>query len=333
MKRRHKQLLGIVVSVVVVAVIAYLAAPTVMKLRMPPETQPALAPPEAPPAGLAEEKPAAEVAAPAESAGAEAAQKAFQHGTELLAARKLIEARGELSAALFSGSLDDQQARQARNALEDLADITIFSSRIFEGDPYTFQYTVARGELLKDVERYKQLHVPPSIILKINGLRSAESIRAGQTLKFIQGPFHAVISNSRFTMDIYLQRSGLEKVYVKRLRVGLGKDGSTPTGAWKVALGRKMRNATWYPPPNSGVTLALQPGDKDYPLGKDGYWIGLEGTDPNTAGFRGYGIHGTNDPNSIGRAESLGCIRLADPDIDLVFSLLYEEWSTVRVEP
>ncbi|MCJ7777874.1 MAG: L,D-transpeptidase, partial [Sedimentisphaerales bacterium] len=74
-------------------------------------------------------------------------------------------------------------------------------------------------------------------------------------------------------------------------------------------------------------------GDKDYPLGKEGFWISLVGTDANTIAANGYGIHGTNDPNSIGKASSLGCIRLADADIDLVFNLLYEEWSTVQVVP
>jgi lipoprotein-anchoring transpeptidase ErfK/SrfK len=43
-----------------------------------------------------------------------------------------------------------------------------------------------------------------------------------------------------------------------------------------------------------------------------------------------YGIHSTNDPASIGKEGSLGCIRLNDVDIELVFSLLYEKWSTVR---
>lgn len=343
MRHRHKQFLGFVVLLIVVAGVAYLAARMAVVQVKTPEAQPIQAPPTvlpAPQPSAAPAKPqvepnpsAAVLPAATQPVGAESAQQAFRRGMECLAGEQFIKARRELSAALFSGQLDDSQAQKARTALADLADITILSSRIFEGDPYAIQYTVAAGELLDKIERRLQLHVPSSLIVKINGMASASAIRAGQTLKLIQGPFHAVVSKSRFTLDIYLHRPGLEKVYVKRMRVGLGKDGSTPVGSWKVALGRKMRNAIWYPPANSGITLALQPGDKDYPLGKDGYWIGLEGTDPNTAGFRGYGIHGTNDPSSIGKAESLGCIRLADSDINLLYSLLYEEWSTVRVEP
>ena len=39
------------------------------------------------------------------------------------------------------------------------------------------------------------------------------------------------------------------------------------------------------------------------------------------------------DPSSIGKANSLGCVRMADEDIDLVFSLLYDVHSRVDVVP
>jgi lipoprotein-anchoring transpeptidase ErfK/SrfK len=55
--------------------------------------------------------------------------------------------------------------------------------------------------------------------------------------------------------------------------------------------------------------------------------------DASTRNLTDYGIHSTNDQTSIGGAQSLGCIRLADGDIDLVYSLLYEHWSTVEVRP
>ena len=87
------------------------------------------------------------------------------------------------------------------------------------------------------------------------------------------------------------------------------------------------------PPPSSGRSGSLRPGDSGYPLGKAGYWIGLVGLDPATAACQGYGIHGTNDPQSIGANASLGCIRLDDFNIEMVFSLLYEKWSTVTIVP
>jgi lipoprotein-anchoring transpeptidase ErfK/SrfK len=46
-----------------------------------------------------------------------------------------------------------------------------------------------------------------------------------------------------------------------------------------------------------------------------------------------YGIHGTNDENSIGKSESLGCIRMHNADIALIFDLLVDGKSTVVIKP
>jgi lipoprotein-anchoring transpeptidase ErfK/SrfK len=264
---------------------------------------------------------------------AAAANAALATGRQLLADNKPAEGRAELSKALLSGKLPPAEADALRKTLADLADQLTFSRRIYDADPYATQYAFAAGELLRNVERKLKLHVPTQLLLKINDMTDARRIRSGQTFKMIHGPFHAVVSKGSFTMDLYLHREGCEPAFIKRLRVGLGKNGSTPNGLWQVKLGSKHERANWNPPPNSPVKRSIRWGEPDYPLGKRGYWIGLEGINGNTALHEGYGIHGTNSPQSIGREESLGCIRLADPDIELVYYLLYEYWSTVRVEP
>jgi hypothetical protein len=38
----------------------------------------------------------------------------------------------------------------------------------------------------------------------------------------------------------------------------------------------------------------------------------------------GYGIHGTNEPNSIGKAASHGCIRMAKADLEELYPLVTE---------
>jgi len=275
-------------------------------------------------------------APPPPSADKPQVPESFAAGMRLMDAGRLIEARSRLSVALSSSLLDPGRAAEARKALSDLAERTIFSHRVHENDPYTFYYKVRPGEVLsgsKGIIRRNKLYVPAQLILKINGIADARKIQAGQTLKMIKGPFVAVVTKHDFTMDIYLHRQGAEKIFIKRLRVGLGQDGSTPVGSWRVGLGKKHHNAVWYPPPNSYQTKAIRPGEQGYPLGREGYWIGLEGTDRQTREYTGYGIHGTDEAASIGAASSLGCIRLADADIELVYSLLYEKWSTVQVRP
>jgi lipoprotein-anchoring transpeptidase ErfK/SrfK len=69
--------------------------------------------------------------------------------------------------------------------------------------------------------------------------------------------------------------------------VAVGKS-STPTPQGKFAIINRVPNPTWYGP--SGV---VAPG-KNNPLGSR--WMGLSA--------KGYGIHGTNVPSSIGKAAS-----------------------------
>jgi len=75
----------------------------------------------------------------------------------------------------------------------------------------------------------------------------------------------------------------------------------SPTGEFKVVS--RLTNPTYYHP---GVVIA--PG-RNNPLGTR--WIGLD--------RRGYGIHGTNEPRSIGKAASHGCIRMARTDLKQLF--------------
>ena len=263
-----------------------------------------------------------------------AASELYRQGIELFqsgSTKNLIDARSALSEALFSGALTADQQEMAVNILAELSQLTILSPNVLEDDPYCFYYTFQSGEVLQRVERKLNLHIPPQLILKVNRIADATKIRAGQRLKMIQGPFHAIVNKSSFTMDLFLHREGSPKVFVKRLGVGLGMNGSTPMGMWRVALGKKMVQAPWNPPPNSQHQHKILWGEPDYPLGAQGYWISLEGIDENTNPHVGYGIHGTNEPESIGKAESLGCIRLVDADIELAFASLYEFWSTVKI--
>lgn len=260
-------------------------------------------------------------------------QADYQAGLDLLKQGKIIDAREKLSSALLSYRLSPAQEQQAVKSLEELAEKTIFSAACYDGDPYSIRHTFLPGDVLNRVETRLALHVPPQLILKVNQISDASRIRANQTLKMVNGPFHAIVHKKRYLMDVFLQRDDKPKVFVRRFRVGLGKDDGTPIGLFRLALGKKLQRAPWNPPPNSPIQKTILWGEPGYPLGTAGYWISLEGMDDKSRTLEGYGIHGTNEPETIGRSESLGCIRMADPDIDMVFSLLYEKWSTVEIRP
>ncbi len=263
------------------------------------------------------------------------AKKAMQRGIEMIKKGELIEARTALSAAYFSDHLTPAEAQSVRGHLAGLADLTIFSAKVYPDDPYAFRYTVEPNDMLIKLDRKLRLQTPVQLIMRINNIRNADYVRAGRTLKLIRGQVHALVDKSERTMDLYLKRGDLPITFVARVPVGVGKAmHETPSGRWRVKLGGKIpAGAPWNPPPNSGLSGKIAFGDPEYPLGPVGRWIGLVGADEDTRHLTGYGIHGTNEPETVGQAASLGCIRLKNEDIALVYALLYDKWSRVDIRP
>lgn len=60
-------------------------------------------------------------------------------------------------------------------------------------------------------------------------------------------------------------------------------------------------------------------GDKDNVLGTR--WMSLQAANPTNA-VRGYGLHGTWEPETIGRQASAGCVRLLNNEVEELFLLV-----------
>lgn len=237
----------------------------------------------------------------------------------------LLEARDQLNSALQSGDVNESQAASVKATMSQISQTIVFGHQRFSDDPYGGVYVVQSGD---NLARIALAHdCTWELIGRINGI-DPKHLRAGATIKVIQGPFFAVVNKHKFTMDVYLGGLPGEKssMYVTTYRVGLGRDDSTPTGIWMVEPHRKLKHPTYYSPRGEGVINADDPKN---PLG--GYWIGLTGTDGQAVGKLSYGIHGTNDPDSIGKQSSLGCIRMSADDIAVVFDLMVEGKSMVQV--
>jgi L,D-transpeptidase catalytic domain len=93
----------------------------------------------------------------------------------------------------------------------------------------------------------------------------------------------------------------VRKIY----RVAVGKP-STPSPTGTFVIERRVANPVYQ---HDGKTVQPGPGN---PVGTR--WMGLN--------IRGYGIHGTNAPKSIGKAASHGCIRLAKADLEELYELV-----------
>ena len=94
-------------------------------------------------------------------------------------------------------------------------------------------------------------------------------------------------------------------VVIATFQVAVGaKISPSPTGEFTIVS--RVANPTYY---HRGTVI---PTGKDNPVGTR--WVGLS--------LKGYGIHGTNAPRSIGRAASHGCIRLRNRDMEQLFTML-----------
>lgn len=95
-------------------------------------------------------------------------------------------------------------------------------------------------------------------------------------------PYSIIVNKSDHSLSLYKN-----DVLVKKYPVAIGKPSTpTPTGTFKI------------------VNKELNPGG---PFGVR--WLGLNAS-PGS-----YGIHGTNNPSSIGKSISHGCIRMYNNDV------------------
>ena len=97
-----------------------------------------------------------------------------------------------------------------------------------------------------------------------------------------------------------------------RYGIGVGREGFTWSGVQQIS--RKAEWPDWSPPPEM---IARQPylprfvaGGPGNPLGARAMYLG--GTQ--------YRIHGTNDPSTIGKQVSSGCIRMTNEDVTDLYS-------------
>ena len=61
-------------------------------------------------------------------------------------------------------------------------------------------------------------------------------------------------------------------------------------------------------------------------------WMALKGTESKTFMYRGYGIHGTIERDSIGTQASNGCVRMLNEQVEELFDIV-PSGTPVLIEP
>ncbi|MCA9321734.1 MAG: L,D-transpeptidase family protein, partial [Planctomycetes bacterium] len=157
-------------------------------------------------------------------------------------------------------------------------------------------------------------NVTSALIMRINGL-SSDRIRAGANLAVPTGTMTVRVHKSDFRLFLVMDGE-----IILDFAVGTGKSDSTPVGDFEIQ--GKTKNPTWTRPDGSVVPS----GHPDHIIGTR--WLGFA----NAQGGTGFGIHGTVDDSSIGKAMSEGCVRMKNREVEELFELV-PEGCRVEVRP
>lgn len=143
-----------------------------------------------------------------------------------------------------------------------------------------------------------------------NNMKSVDcSVWEGRVFRIYKGAWRIRISKKTLLLYLY-DGDKLFKIY----HVGIGRENRTPEGAFIVRS--KIKEPTWYAPggkiiPYSGTHNVI--GSR---------WISLAPEAGTDNGLLGYGIHGTSDPDSIGKSVSNGCVRMRNAEVEELFMII-----------
>lgn len=208
-----------------------------------------------------------------------------------------MKAREALETAVSAGA-----GREAEDLLGAINIAMIASPSPMKGKS---DYTIVKGDTLERIAKRHGTTV--ELLAKSNNIKG-HIIRPGDRLRVFTERFEIEVSKS--DNELKLTAGGR---FFKRYRIGTGKHDSTPEGEF--AISDKISEPPWWRPDGRLIPY----GDKENILGTRWMAIAARGDTPEA---RGYGIHGTWSPETIGTSSSAGCIRMHNADVEELFMLV-----------
>ncbi len=207
---------------------------------------------------------------------------------------KLLDALSLLDRVILESDNDELKS----TAYKEIGDINV--RLIFSPIPTkdSVIYKVKAGDSLTLIA--KQFNTTVDLIIKSNKLKDTV-IRPEKRLK--------ITSGSGFSIEVYTKSNKLilknNGNFLKTYAVATGSHDGTPLGNFKIV--NKLPNPPWY---TAGTRVPA-----DSPKNVLGTrWMGIT--------EKGYGIHGTIDPESIGKQSTEGCVRMYNKDVEELFDLV-----------
>lgn len=173
--------------------------------------------------------------------------------------------------------------------------------------PEKVKHRIAEGDLVSKLA--KRYGCTQEYILRANGIDKPEQLRVGREIWALD---HPVFELTIFKKDGCAVLT-LNGQYFKRYAAGVGKPEESPSGTYAV------RSRVKKPAYRSAQHGEVPFGSPKNILGT--YWISLAATGDTTE-TTGFGLHGTWNESSLGRASDEGRIRFRNEDIEELAALL-----------
>ena len=138
----------------------------------------------------------------------------------------------------------------------------------------------------------------------------SDVIRIGQKLRIWKSDFNIHVDKSQ---NILILKDGNE--VVKTYIVSTGENNSTPVGEYSVTT--KLVDPVWF---NKGIVIP--PESPENALGTR--WMGFD--------LPGYGIHGTDEPETLGSQATAGCVRMLNAEVEELYSMVPKGTTVVIVD-
>jgi len=198
----------------------------------------------------------------------------------------------------------------AGEAMDKLS--VINTSYLFSAVPNEWNQLVQiqKGDsLMKLAYKYK---TTANFIAKANGRDLNWSLVPNQriTVPTIES-YRIVVDKDDLHLYLY---TGSGK-FIKRYLVGIGRmDHLTPPGQY--VIWHKLKSPVWH---DRDTGRIVKPDSPDYPLGTR--WMTISPAS-NPEAFSRLGIHGTNEPETIGQRASDGCVRMSNEESEELFIIV-----------
>lgn len=220
--------------------------------------------------------------------------------TELNVQAKDFEIKGDIAAArsvykeLINNYPSSNEVMDWQKKADDLSIKLMFSPAI---TPKSTVYEIMPGDTL--VKIAKKFNTTVDLIKKSNNL-SGDKIFPGKKLKIYTGVLNILVDKSQ---NILMVKT--EEEIIKTYIVSTGANNSTPIGAFKIV--NKLENPTWF---KAGAVVSAD--SKENVLGTR--WLGFD--------LAGYGIHGTIEPENLGKQVTQGCVRMANSEVEELYTIV-----------